>query len=192
MVIRLIAYCTRLRNFRRFAKVIVGVESGAGEKEVELLIECAGNDCLQGLPMCPNGESRAAELIALIPLDSVEVARVQCDTQADEYKQSKLAPWHQYIEKHSADNLISVIGGVEGKKRNRLGLRRWALFAVAQRREEGCWGAWRGPLRSYGQLGQRRGGLSMYLCCALSASLLTIGLPLTSPGSGLLYSADTV
>ena len=114
---------------RRFAKVVEHPpgfkihlcamdacnESNAGQQEVEMVIGCAGNGCLQGLPMNPNGESRAAEVIALIPLDSVEVARVQYHTQADEYKQSKLAPWRQYIEKHRADNLISVIGQVEDK-----------------------------------------------------------------------------
>jgi len=87
-------------------------ESGAGEKQVQLAVECARDG---RLAMSPSGESRAAGLISLIPLDSVEVAREQYDTQADEYKQSKLAPWRQYVEKHTADSLISLIGGVEGK-----------------------------------------------------------------------------
>merc|ERR1712166_457854 len=87
-------------------------ESGAGEKEAQLAVECARDG---SLAMSPSGESRAAGLISLIPLDSVEVAREQYDTQADEYKQSKLAPWRQYVEKHTADSLISLIGGVEGK-----------------------------------------------------------------------------
>jgi len=74
----------------------------------------------KGTAMNPNGQLRAHELIArLAPTgenESVRIARAQYDTQADEYKQSKMAAWRLMIEMQMADNLLAVIGGIEGKR----------------------------------------------------------------------------
>merc|ERR1712199_18698 len=75
---------------------------------------------LDGIPMSPGSQNRAQGLIsqmapACTQTRSVEVAREHYDTQANEYKASKLAPWRNFVELQLADNLLSLIGGVQGK-----------------------------------------------------------------------------